>query len=599
MLIPDARSGLELFNLDEVVHAAVSPGHAIQNGQQQYQTPPDWARFFNGLLPSTPNTVFDPQCAGGQAFTGLYASKYGFELDRRYADVDDDVHRLTGNCVQLWAWLDEAALDLRFECQVANPPFGLRWRLPEGVSSGQVSSVKTGGTSVLASRSLETSHLKLETSCDSTKYTWEQIVAHAAVDGYGWFLAARKTIEDLGIHQHPWAYLYQTFPAGMFKDTAVEVGVVHWWRRTVERQNELRVEPVDAGVSQPSTRVTLNYNRCDQSEHGPELHRVRQWITQQPVDYGRRNFASRYDLDQAWETLEKIATEEAAKRPPWNVWLAADGRLRVYLSTRFQLRRKMSTADVNRLADLDHEHPLTLTVDREARRVLRELVGCGAYAIEPAAQSAIEDALAQVERANVPILPATEYETVAYADEAETLRCIVSSDQVSSVQPESPVPGPLTFGLVGRADPRDVELKTENFKLNTLPSFTPGRRYPVTTGTYSFEQHFTRRKPHFDENTGLTNMEEHDCSLSGMDRYISIMDDDGVEHRFMERPKGGASGTGLVRSSQFARSSLVEHHDSELWRWFERPAVATVADVCAAQVADNARRLLAMQITEN
>ncbi len=137
----------------------------------------------------------------------------------------------------------------------------------------------------------------------------------------------------------------------------------------------------------------------------------------------------------------------------------------------------------------------------------------------------------------------------------------------------------------------------------------------MTTGTYAFEQHFTRRKPHFDENTGLTSMEEHDCSLSGMDRYIALTDDEGVQHRFMERPKGGAKGNedrGLrmengspygcpssIRHHPSSRASVVEHHDSELWQWFERPAVATVADVCAAQVADNTRRLLAMQITEN
>ena len=132
----DARSGITQTNLQEIVDEAISVKAATLNGQQQYQTPRAWAEYLAKLLPTTrASFVFDPQVAEGSLFEGfsLLAERFGFEIDKRTADRRDGVRRLIGNCVKLWDLLDELSHDLRFECQVANPPFAVKW----GVASGE------------------------------------------------------------------------------------------------------------------------------------------------------------------------------------------------------------------------------------------------------------------------------------------------------------------------------------------------------------------------------------------------------------------------------------------------------------------------------
>ena len=98
--IKDARSGISAESLQETIDAAVSARHATLDNLQQYQTPTDFASAMNSLLPGTPDSVFDPQCAAGQAFTNIdsYHTKlFGFEIDRRYLQVKDRVKRVIGN----------------------------------------------------------------------------------------------------------------------------------------------------------------------------------------------------------------------------------------------------------------------------------------------------------------------------------------------------------------------------------------------------------------------------------------------------------------------------------------------------------------------
>ncbi|MHB1309613.1 MAG: N-6 DNA methylase, partial [Limisphaerales bacterium] len=199
----DQRSSIAPQNIQEILDASASPKAALQTGQQQYRTPKEWARFFAVLLPSdVPEVVFDPQCATGGLFEGFGYSvrRFGVELDRRIAEVDVPhcMNTITGNCVRFWELLDDLFPEVRFDCQVANPPFGLRW--------------KTAADPV-----------------DSTEHTWNQVLSHAAPDGYGYFIANADTLERLGMTDHPWVYLYQRFPAGLFPGTAVEVGVLHWY----------------------------------------------------------------------------------------------------------------------------------------------------------------------------------------------------------------------------------------------------------------------------------------------------------------------------------------------------------------------------------
>ncbi len=196
---------------------------------------------------------------------------------------------------------------------------------------------------------------------------------------------------------------------------------------------------------------------------------------------------------------------------------------------------KFSHEAISRLASVDGQHPLTLCSDIETRRLLESFLSCGIYTIQPEARIAISNALKESESMACPIMPCTDFESVAYADSMDSLLCI----------------GVATV---------------------TCVALTPGNRYPITTGTYKFTDAFKRTKVHFDEKTFTTYTKEHDCTLSGQDRYIQLRDDNGRTVRFMDRPR---------------KEVDYEFDESLLWEIFERPKVNTIAEARAGDIERN------------
>jgi hypothetical protein len=484
--ITEARSGIASESLQEVLNASTSPGQALQKNLAQYYTPQEWANFFASLLPRGARIIFDPQCAGGNLthcrnFPQGWA--FGFEIDNRWKD-DSAVHRVIGNCVKAWELLDELYPALRFEAQCANPPFGIRWKLPNG-----------GGV-------------------DSVAYTWKKITQRAANDGFGYFIASRKDIEKIGIHKHEWAYLYQTFPVGVFKDVNVEIGVVHWQNSpAMERPTYRQVD-----------HDTLDITECRRALGGTDYNRTVYFpYTARPSD-----------VTAAFNNIQVILNERP--KSDYNIWLDQFGELKTWLSTRFTLKNKIAPDEIAKLAKLNGQHPLTLTTDRETRKLLQHFVAQGLYTLEPKAKEAIEAALREVAALACPIMPVTDFEKVAYCDEEDHLVCK---------------------------------------KHSTGLPFRPGHKYELTTSTYKFNQKYTRDKIHFNEQTQTTYKATHDCMLSGQDRQIEIKDDAGVTHRFKDKP------------SSMAGYNIIEHEESKLWGIFEQPPVRTVAETCADHVERN------------
>jgi SNF2-related domain/Helicase conserved C-terminal domain len=518
--IKDSRSGIDPANLDEILSAASSVGEALQTGAAQYQTPTELAELCNSLLPAVPNLAFDPQVASGHTVrAGLphWVKKVGFEIDNRFraavedgvSGFHDDVTRVTGNCVKAWEILDDLFPDLTFQCQNANPPFGLKWETPTG------------------------------SRVDSTEYTWRKIMERAAVNGFGYFIAASKTIERLGIHNHERVYLYQKFPSGVWKNTTVEVGIVHWH---ASRQHPEKKTLVYSLCGTPEKPLFPNLR-----EHFGELSTIREYYRSHPTPASPTGHSLAAVTTAVFNQIQAILTEEAKKRPPFNIWLHHNGRLKVYISQRLTHKRKLSGDEIKRVFLVNDYHPLTLTADRETRKLLAELVQAGVYTIEPAAKEAIESALREVEIIAQPIMPCTKFEKVAYCDEEDEIECIADF--------QFPYPH------------------------GTAIAFKRGRKYPLTTSTYNFVQRFTRKKLKQDEETGQPYTAEHRCTLSGIDRFISIKDDNGTVHRFMDRPEQGRP----------------DHDEATLFQIFQEPEVKTVAESHAALIEAN---LLTLELCE-
>lgn len=315
---------------------------------------------------------------------------------------------------------------------------------------------------------------------DSTLVTWNFALKRG---NFGFFIANDKTLTELGIYQHPWVYESSIHGAneiwsGM-KDT-LKIGVV-WWKR-----------PDQSGLTSVSDAII------------------------------------------AWTGIRKVIDEEKQSRPDFNIYVDKAGFLQTYLSTRSEIKLKLTRDQITRLHKVKGCHPLTLTAEVETRRIMADLVNCGFYTIQPEAKQIIQRALDDVATVAAPIMPTTPFEAVAYADEQEALVCENSVDD-------------------------------ERFK------FTAGASYRLTTGTYKFTELFTRKKVHFDEQTETTFTRDHECQLSGQDRYIMVKDDRGKMVRFQDRIK--------VKNLEF--------EEKILWQIFHEPKIATVTETSRDHVELN------------
>ena len=468
--IKPARSGIQLDSLQETIDAESSAEWATLGNQQQYLTPA-WLldecnlKFQQAGHPLNPLTIIDPQC--GEAallrYPSYSARRYGVDIDNRISNSNLYIRHIKGNCVKVFEALEDIYPDTRFQMFNANPPFGKRW--------------KTAGGEVV----------------DSTKWTWEKAVQFGNM---GIFISNAKTIEKLGIDEHPWVFNYVTHSgsklwSGM-KDELV-IGVVLWRR--------------------PSTDMT---------------------------------YTPTWNMDSRWNELTKIAEEEQGVLPKYNIYLDGGGFLKTYLSTRkvmsIEMRKKVKRDTILRLHKINGAHPLTLTAEKETRDLMRDLAKSGIYDIEPAAMLAIDKALEEVKLMACPIMPVTDFESVAYADEEEELKCIKDEESVATMEPSS-----------------------KSYK------FTAGKSYKISTETYNFSENFKGMKPHFDEGTMTTYVAEHTYLLSGQDRLLSVKDDLSRVIRFMDRPTKAAT----------------DINESKLWSIFQRPAVKTIAEVSEVMVRQN------------
>lgn len=334
---------------------------------------------------------------------------------------------------------------------------------------------------------------------DSTLATWNFVTRHAKC---GFFIANASTIEKFGLHESTddvEVYFYERRPACCYWKglrPELEIGVLCW---------------------------------------------------QVPVAV-RKDFTPPGVATAFWTRLKTIIDEEKLLRPKFNIYLDDAGFLATYLSQRSTFKLKLKPEQVQRMHRINKCHPLTLTTEKETRDLMRELVDCGIYTIEPAAKEAIEKALAEVRGVACPIMPVSEFETVAYSEEEDALVCHTSVND-----------------LVGEA----------------MVSFTAGKSYKLTTGTYKFVENFKRSKVHFNEETKHTYSAMHDCVLSGNDRYIKLTDDNGQDIHFMDRPR---------------KELKNELPESKLWEYFTKPIVETVTELCKEAVNTNVSILKAIEM---
>ena len=456
--------------------------------------------FLNSLLPTYPVVAFDPWIGDGVAVkSGMpsWVKPIGFESFTGLKHADDGVRRVFGDPLKLWDVFDAVFPATRFEC---------------------INSI------------VKPEHLA---------FTWEKVLWRTHHHGFGWIMSTQAEIERLKIQEHAHAYLYQKFPDG--------TGCVHW---DASERARFRYAARNVMTLEWPTIHALTFL------HRTELSRVRHhYAAQLKVGSGITREKGNWHQTVADLTIvEEIAIEESKDRPKWNVYIDRQGHLQVYFSTRFRMRHKADSDQIERFQKVTGAHALTFTTEAESRRLMSELLDKTVYSVEPRAEDEIRKALAEVATLSSPIMPVTQFELVAYTDEMNYLVC----KKDAAFANESAVLGKNTC------------LKRQ---------FTTGKKYIFRTESYPFKDSFTRDKPHWNGDAGKMYTMTHNCELSGNDRFISVVDDHGKTHRFMDRPQ----------------MDIWDHDEGVLWEVFEKPVVPTVAESLRDQYDENLIRLHQME----
>jgi len=286
-------------------------------------------------------------------------------------------------------------------------------------------------------------------------------------------------------------------------------------------------------------------------------------------------------LAEEFATAATIVKEEKRGRK-WNFWLDSYGRLQTYLSTRLKMTEKITPETARNLLALEGQSPMSLAGDFKARRIMQEMIDAGLYVIEPDCKAQIEIAIIEAASSEVPIMPVTDFELVAYAENDGFLKC--SSSTILVPLPETQqLSGETLEQLTAFADDPTATEEEVIAALDTIHRmncvetdglFTVGKQYTVDSETYEFCEKYDRDKVHLDSD-GRTYSTAHHCELKGRERKIILRDNNGDFHEFLDRPDPKAGDT---RSANGRDYKVYAHPERVLWNTFTRPVVDTVAE---------------------
>jgi len=192
--------------------------------------------------------------------------------------------------------------------------------------------------------------------------------------------------------------------------------------------------------------------------------------------------------------------------------------------------------------------PAALAIEKSLRTMMQSALQWP-IVMTPRARSTIEKAVVEAERLVAPIMPPTDFELVAYADERDALKALPNPIQATTIK-------------------------------GYTPKITGRRSYKIDTGVYNFMEKFTRTKLQVDEVTKQSKTVTHNIERTGEDRMLRLVDDNKKVVRFCDRPKHVGNGVA----------------EDMLWHIFERPHVQTVKEMYPDRYSRNKRVMALMEM---
>lgn len=502
------KQSLHFDNLGDVLGAAKNAGKL---GTQQFETPREMAEALMLPLTALRPVVCDLQCGHG-ALLGAAATKdtrhaLGLDIDptatalpRGWQPADGQTKPagavMHGDLNGIAPLLREVGWQA--DLLVLNPPFSLRW--PDG---------------------------------ESTLVTWNLAHELLTTKGEGMMICNAATAQRL-IAPTPEAqriWLWVTLPCffpGV--DAGMEVAVLYF----------AADHRPDAGESWIDFRLPSRDPAAAREALGQFAHSRKRLIRGGTI---RRDYEASTGTVRLWKAVadewKRRREEQLGKRDGWNIRLATDGRLDVWLTPFQQFSGQVPRALAEELQSLHGKFPSALVVQKPSRLALERAVAGGVWRVEPSVAVAVEAAVREYHAVRAPFTRLNDVQRLGYLDEEDSIECRVTAD-----------------------------------------GFIAGLRYAMRTETFEGRKIETRKRPGHGPEQVL---------VSGQELAILVTDDAGETHCFTQFAPSDDD-TGEERppcEHQHTLADLVAH--------FTIPDVPDVATLNPALYQDYKHRLLALQ----
>lgn len=477
--------------LQEMLASAVN---AVEKGQSQFFTPPDFGKWCAQSLPKIRPTITDLTCGNGQFLQASAQPKVNEKgrnsdgtTDLLGSDIDPSrtapgawVNRIQYDLTLLYPLLAEVAWNA--DCFVLNPPWRLFWHRDrlEHLARSEVSAVAEAWKAV--------EEIAPRGTIDSTIATLMIALDRCTRAGEGCLIANNNTLDRLLFN-----------PGAPFKALAA-----HIWARVVIPGNPM----TDAGDATREFKTGVIYFARDHL-CGP-THYDYPTIPDRTQRMGREllgEYDSHKTTVERWNAVRDKVSELRgnAGRNTWNIWIDDRQYIHTHLSTFEECSVKTNKAEAARLFNLNGKTPMELVLQRAQRDELLHVVEKAKWKVDPALIKAVHLAVKEYHAARAPLYPLPEIQRLGYLDEQDVIECkqdLVIHRDIKPFQVETENETIFirtksqneTFDSLDEANRRCAELNAGLPPAQEL-IFRAGQKYSIRTQTVEVERKVEKPDP--------------------------------------------------------------------------------------------------------
>ena len=400
--MPEKRQRGQALHLDNLQETLDASPDAKRKGNQQFETPIEWAEALSVPLTQFRQVIADLNCGGGNllraAKNASTKTLLGVDLDPR--SRSSEITTIIGDVNAVYPLLNE--VETRFDLLVLNPPFSLRWQDVVGEYERGVGGYIRGRKPPKPGKLV-----------DSTFQTYHMALELLSAQGEGMMICNAATATRLiGDDEHIWLRL--NLP-NFFPGTDADMRVAVLYFTSQGRKDPLAPpETLELHTVTPMSLTEILKPFCFRADLWSGTRVKSDWVA-------NNNTVSRFDITRS-EWLRR--DNEKKGKIEWNISLGRDGLIYRYLTPFERMSDQRAPADlVDELDTLKGKNPMELVVQRNTRVALMRAVESGIWRVQPELIAAVHAAIIEYNGVRAPFVHLNEIQRLGYLDENDSITC--------------------------------------------------------------------------------------------------------------------------------------------------------------------------------